>query len=800
MIEQVVGPASNKLRRISFSALPYVVVVVAAAIFLMLAKWEKDAAYDEALRNYRSDASLQSRRAASQIEAKFRQIYQGIRTLARLPGVRSIDRYAQSFDENARSSAQEIYNNLAESVAVSEVYIVPVDFDPDAVDPNTGKLQEPITTFDELIVGRTAESSKSLQLTKINARPRKVDEIEIHEYRLMKEQLAVLKTRFPDERQIDRLSYPAIAGREVITCDNTRFSPSKPDDRDRMGLVYSVPFYDGGGALRGIVSAVILTSAVADMLPAESFVLHNPKYDYVAGNMTHWGDDASGDPARSPSDLKSNLLYSETIELDITDLTGGWMLWTGLHDRNYWSSAGAISASAKAATQQIIIVVSAIFLCFVIYAATAKYRAAHSRRLELEASIAERTRDLAAATEAANSANRAKSRFLSIMSHEMRTPMTAIIGMSDLLSHSKLKQHENRYVRVIQSSAGALLSLINDILDLSKIEAGKIELHPSQCAIDQIVSDVVGTFAEQLQKKDVVLISEVDQNLPAAIYADGVRLRQVLVNLVGNAVKFTGSGQIRVSVKPGMTHPDGRLQLLFSVSDTGAGIAPEAGDSIFEPFRQDHDGAASNVAGTGLGLSISRTLVEMMGGAIRYESALGEGTTFYFDICVEPRVHETTDDVAPETSRGGDVVVENGFDGASILLAEDNPVSQEVIRVYLELLGVDVAIAEDGRRAVELAGLRQFDAILMDCQMPEIDGFEATRLIRQQAKEARQKAAPIIALTANAFVEDRARCMKAGMTDYLSKPFTATSLLKVLSKHLRQTGEDVRRENSGAAG
>lgn len=787
MIDALAGLFNRQRERwISLrSALPYALVLAAAAFLLLLAEKEKDASFEEALRNYRRDASLQSRRAAAQVEEKFRLIYQGIRTLARLPGVRSIDRYAKNFDENARASAQEIYNNLAESVAVSEVYILPVDFDPDAVDPNTGKFQEPITTLDALIVGRTAETSGFHPHDRLVGRRSPVDEIEIHEYRLMKEQLAVLKARFPNEAKIDRLSYPAIAGREVITCDNTRYSPSKPDDRDRMGLVYSVPFYDAGGALRGMVSVVILTSAIKDLLPSDSFVLHNPRYDYVAARKKRPAAKIVYNP-RTQRDTEPKLLYSEILDLDITDLTGGWTLWAGLQDQRYWSSAGAVSVSAKSTTQEIVIVVSAIILCIVIYFATEKYKAAQTRRLELEACIAERTSDLAEATKLANSANQAKSRFLSVMSHEMRTPMTAIIGMADLLSHSKLGLQESRYARVIHNSAAALLNIVNDILDLSKIEAGKIELHPDRFSIDQIISDVVGTFAEQSQNKDIKLTSEVDANMPPAVCVDGVRLRQVLLNLVCNAVKFTEKGEIRVSAKPGKASSDTQIQMLFSVTDTGVGIAPDVGDSIFQPFGQSHECASSYRTGTGLGLSISRTLVEMMGGTIRYESSPGNGTTFYFDIIAEPIASQADGAVSADKAAASDVTgATTGFRGASVLLAEDNPVTQEVIREYLQRLGIDVCVAENGRKAVALAMQRQFDAILMDCQMPDMDGFEATRLIRTQAAEAGRKPAPIVALTANAFVEDRARCLKAGMTDYLSKPFTAASLHQTLSKHLK---------------
>jgi signal transduction histidine kinase/CheY-like chemotaxis protein len=762
-----------------WEALAYGLVAAAMALLLVLIHLEKSTAHEEALKNYRGNASLRTREAATQLEAKFRQIYQGIRTLARLPGTRSIDRYARNFDENARSSAQEIYNNLAESVAISETYIIPAEFDPDAIDPNTGRHQEPITTFDELIVGRTADTAGgglSAASVAHAHRSLKVEEIEIHEYRLMREQLSILKARFPKEAEVARLAYPAIAGPEVITCDNTRYSPSKPNDKDRAGLVYSVPFYGLDGTLRGIVSAVILTSAVRDMVPIESAILYNDRYKYSTGRSPEDRDQV--EKARSAV-ARSNLFYSETVDLDITDLTGGWMLWAGLDDGLFWSSAGAVSASAKAATQQIMVAVSAIILWIIIYTVGQRHREAQTRRRELEACIVERTRDLADATDAANSANQAKTRFLSVMSHEIRTPMSSIVGMADLLAHSTLQRQQGHYLQVIQSSADALLNIINDVLDLAKIEAGKIELHPGPFALDQILADVVGMFAEQARDKGLVLDHEVHGDVPATLWVDGVRLRQVLTNLIGNAVKFTDAGKIHISVTAGASR-HGRTEIQFAVSDTGMGIAPDAGSTIFEPFRQGHNGASVPLGGTGLGLSISHMLVEMMGGKLRYESVLNLGTTFYFNIEVEAAA-------APgclDAMRGDEEAAKRGFPGMSVLVAEDNPVSQEVTRAYLERLGCHVLVAEDGNQAVTMAQLHHFDAILMDCQMPGLDGFEATRLIRRLEAESGSRAVPIVALTANAFVQDRARCIEIGMTDFLSKPFTAGSLRQILAKRL----------------
>jgi signal transduction histidine kinase/CheY-like chemotaxis protein len=762
----------------------YGFVLISMILMLTLAEREKVASYNAALVTYRSEAGLRSREAANQIRAKFRQIYSGIRTLARLPGIRTIDRHAKNFDENARSSAQEIYNNLAESVAVSEVYIVPADFDPDAIDPVTDKPQEPIAEFDELIVGRTAESTalRPSGVAPPAAPEPKSDKIEIHEYRLMKEQLALLKARFPDESKIDRLFYPAIAGHEVVTCDNTHYSPSHPNDKDRSGIVYSVPFYGTDGSFRGMVSAVALTAAIRNMLPGEDFVLLNQPYRYVAAAQPDTPNplehrEAAPDP-----------LYSEAINLDIADLTGGWMLWSGLDDKHYWSGAGVVRAGIKAVSQEVLIGVCALFLCLMIYSFNARHRAAQARSSELEARIIERTKDLARATEAANVASRAKSQFLSVTSHEIRTPINSILGMADMLAHAALPEPQTRRVRIIQSAADTLLNIVNDILDISKIEAGKIELHPAPCAIAAIVADAVGLFAGQAAAKSLVLVTEIDPGLPATILADGGRLRQVLINLIGNAVKFTQKGEIRVGAhaEPDLAAPDGMVELSFTVRDTGIGIDPAAAASVFDAFYQGSEQNAKHLGGTGLGLAISRTLVELMGGQLGFESTPGAGTKFCFSILTQPLDAATPDGYRPQPRGPNAEGQANSLRNAAILLVEDNPVSQEVTRAYLERLGCEVAVAENGAEAIDAARTRRFDAILMDCQMPDVDGFEATELIRRSEAERACAPVPIVALTASAFVHDRARCLSAGMSDHLSKPFTAHSLQQMLVKHIAE--------------
>ena len=319
--------------------LAYAVAGLIAFLLIAAVEKEKRDTLDSAKARYVEINRTDLHDTAIRLENNFRRIHQGLRTIARLPGVRALDRYGVNFSDDARTSVQEIYNNLAESVAVSEFYIVPADFDPDAIDPTTGKPQEPIAEFDQLIVGKTADSK--LLATRggvgalANANPDM--KTEIYEYRLMKSQIAFFKIGYPFERTVNYETYPAIAGREVITCDATRWSAKKPNDQDRMGLVYSVPFFGLDGRMRGIISAVILTPAISDMIPGGTNALSIPAYSYVAGSSDSglWQQYMPSIEAANP--VKS-LLFSSVKRLSVPDLGGDWNLWAGLPDIKFWTS------------------------------------------------------------------------------------------------------------------------------------------------------------------------------------------------------------------------------------------------------------------------------------------------------------------------------------------------------------------------------------------------------------------------------------------------------------------------------
>lgn len=460
-----------------------------------------------------------------------------------------------------------------------------------------------------------------------------------------------------------------------------------------------------------------------------------------------------------------------------------------------------------------VFLLGAVYVVFSVLLARSKTREHAAVTRELDESVARRAaqleesnQKLEEAKDEAEETNRAKSRFLASMSHEIRTPLTAILGYTDLMLKSDLEERERlRHLQAIRRNGQHLLELINDVLDISKIEAGEMTVELLECSPWQLVREVRSLFRPQALAKGLAFEIEADGPLPEHIQSDPVRLRQILLNLVGNAIKFTETGGVRLTVRMEEAAAlEGYVRLRFDVIDTGIGMTREEQGSVFKPFRQASASTTRVFGGTGLGLTISRRLARMLGGDITVRSVPGEGSTFSLTVDAGrlddgkllegPLRTETTELSVAVTDKWWSRRI-----GGRILLAEDGVDNRRFISAVLQQVGAEVTLVENGRQAVdsilEARDLGQpFDAVLMDMQMPVLDGYEAVRLLREAGYQGR-----VVALTAYAMSGDREKCLAAGCDDFVSKPVDVEQFIAALARHVGSSG-DGRGQDPSASG
>lgn len=695
----------------------FILIALAIAVAVLVRVKEQDD-LDRALKAYRAGAHIESFNTANQINTRMNSIYQELCTIAKLPGIRFRDEHTTSLDEQTQQTLQELYSSLADNNGISEIHIITTDFDPTNTTPSA--RHRPLVTFDS----RTANVALSAS-NQGNVERHKVPVNDAPEYDLMSQQLTLLKTQYPEDNRATATTTPALLGPEVVTRDNSRYLATDPDDRNRSGIIYSVPIYDRRGLLKGMVSAVLLSNSIRDIFYDGYDAIHSATHEYVAGRQegSVWLRVLPFIEADTPD---PKLLYSEVQLLEIPDAQGGWTLWSWEPDIFYDQREDVRAARRSALLAYASLVVLTIAVIVVLRVLEKRREMLLNMNQHLADQVKLRTAELEQAVTVAEHATKAKSQFLANMSHEIRTPMNGVVGMLDIITNAGVDQKVRGYVDIARQSANSLLRIIDDILDYSKIEAGKIVIENIEFDPIQVVEDVAALLAAKCHGKGLALNCDTPTEMTHMVIGDPTRLRQVLLNLVGNAIKFTEQGQVSIQL---VCEPlnDMQRNLRFAVSDTGIGMNPEVRDKLFTAFTQADESTTRRFGGTGLGLIISQRLVELMGGKINAHSTQGKGSRFEFTVPV------TLGDVVPSVTAPA-----TDIQNKRVLIVDDNITDCMILQHHLDHWQLQHHTVHTAAAAMQAlcTGLngKPYDIALLDMVLPDQDGLTLSSIIQADAQ------------------------------------------------------------------
>ncbi len=739
--------------------IPSILLTLLGFVGLFFVKGQYEKEVKELKNIYIEKKDEEVRQSISKIEDHFYTIYQSLRMMSLFPGIRVIDRYATNLDQNSKGAIQQIYNNTFLSTYISEIYILPKIFNPEKIDPKTGIMESPITTFDEFIVGKTGGNESGEKITHL-------PEEEIYEYREMVKQLNHFKLNYPRNHVMDLEAVPIHISKEVVTCDNSNFSLKdlkESNNKPRNGYVVTVPTYDYDGKFYGGISAVFRSDILKNLLISRSLGLvnRNKKIEITNKPSRLWVETAF--KYFENGQLNPDLIYNKIIKLNIKDVTP-WSIWVAFDNNDFylWDRYLQMKRSTKVS-----IIILIIIVMVSLYFGSKNIKMNSS----LEDKVISKTKYLEIEKIRAEKASHLKTEFLAKMSHEIRTPLNGVLGGTQILLNGyKIGKNEKNILEIIFKSAENLKNTINEILDLSKFKEKKIIINESRFNLSEMIQEIIEAFKGSRNEISFII----GKNTPSEVITDRDIMDRILINLVSNSDKFTTDGKIKIRVDKEEETSIG-IKLKFVIKDNGKGMAKNEMIKVFSPFSFEEANTKS-FGDPGLGLSIVKEAVGLLKGDIYILSEEGEGTSVVFTVLV-----------GDSKGRGELVFSNKGKRNVKIpiielvekvLWIEDDNHSKKLVETVLKKESLkNLDWLNNGEDVLEAIKKYQYRFIFLSLKTPRINSLELIKNIKDIDFKIRPK---IIIVAADNSQETKRKCVEAGVDRFLEKPIDFFELDEIL--------------------